>query len=145
MKRHSHPFSIPERGSKTSNSRFTTNPREAIAERKISKRIHVHKRKGKKKVDKKERHSLRASVRASTAENQKTKISLPHSRYAIAGENKRKLHVHQQSISLRDIIWWNCFDARSVHWWHWYHCRPIVVAGESHCRFRSVASGHRCE
>lgn len=86
-------------------------------------------------------HRFRASVRASTAENQKTKISLPHSRYAIAGEKKREITCPSAVYLLRDVIWWNCFDARSVHWLHWYHCRPIVVAGESHCRFRSVAAG----
>jgi hypothetical protein len=85
-KRHTHPFSIPEHGSKTGNiSDIRTKDEPEGSNRgkeNIKKSMYTKENKGKNRGA--ERHSLRASIRASTAENQKTKTLVARSRYAVA-------------------------------------------------------------
>ena len=94
------PFSIPEHGSKTgSNSNFegAGRGRENIEK----KNPCTQKKRGKngKKTNKRQGAQVEGIGPDEYRRKSQTKISLPHSRYVIAGENKRKSHVHQQSIS----------------------------------------------
>lgn len=169
-KRHSHPFSIPEHGSKTeSNSEIrsvsTGSKRAGHRKGNIRKSMYTQKMKGggrgerkrgengkRKKQDGtgnrepwKAKKGITQFGQVESSRRKETFVAGPYSLCHDCRKSRGRSHVHYLPRHLVEgaIIWSNCFDAGSVHWLRWYRCRPSVVAGESHCRCRFVVSGYR--